>query len=511
MTDQARERLDVPAGYRVGEWELAGRLGAGSWGVVHAAQRAGDGAPAAVKLLPTQLLPPGQRASMAEAVRREARFGLETRHPNLVRIREVRTVHDPERPGLDGATALVMDRAELSLQERLESRGAEAGPLPDAARVLAAVGAGLAHIHERGWVHGDLKPGNVLLGPEGEVWLGDFGLTAELDGTHAYVPPLGSLDHVPPEWWSEREGGSSVLRPTADIWAFGVLAHQVLTGGLHPFPGGTPRARALSAQAYARGGAELRLHNGVPEDWRALITACLAPDHAARSVLGATELAARAREAAPGPGDPDRGPGGPGAGRSRRRLALLVAAVAVVPLAAGAFALLRTGEDPAAAEAGAPSARVSGAVPADSDVPRALRPVITRAALQCSEDEVTPAFLAAMLKAESGFDADARRPGSDEYGIAMWTPSVFKGWARDGDHDGDKSYMSPPDAIAAMSAYVCWLDRQYKKNGMEKELPALMAAGYRTSSRTVVEAGGVPARVRPHVERVRRYLAEYTR
>ncbi|WP_432109037.1 hypothetical protein [Streptomyces sp. AA1529] len=93
----------------------------------------------------------------------------------------------------------------------------------------------------------------------------------------------------------------------------------------------------------------------------------------------------------------------------------------------------------------------------------------------------------------------------------MWTPSVFKGWARDGDHDGDKSYMSPPDAISAMSDYVCWLDRQYKKNGMQRELPALMAAGYRTSSRTVVEAGGVPARVRPHVERVQRYLAEYTR
>ncbi|WP_432109036.1 hypothetical protein [Streptomyces sp. AA1529] len=98
-----------------------------------------------------------------------------------------------------------------------------------------------------------------------------------------------------------------------------------------------------------------------------------------------------------------RGPGGPGTGRPRRRLALLAAAVAAVPLAAGAFALLRTGEDPAAADGGPPSARVSGAVPADSDVPRALRPVLTRAALQCSEDEVTPAFLAAMLKAGERF------------------------------------------------------------------------------------------------------------
>ncbi|WP_243274323.1 transglycosylase SLT domain-containing protein, partial [Streptomyces albus] len=151
-----------------------------------------------------------------------------------------------------------------------------------------------------------------------------------------------------------------------------------------------------------------------------------------------------------------------------------------------------------------------GAIPAASDVPRKLRPVLTSAARRCAEEEVTPAFLAAMLKAESGFDADARRPATDEYGIAMWTPSVFKSWAQDGDKDGDKSYMSPPDAIAAMSNFVCWLDQQYKKKGMRENLPALMAAGYRTSSRTVIETGGVPERVRPHVERVERYLREYS-
>ncbi|WP_243274325.1 serine/threonine-protein kinase, partial [Streptomyces albus] len=291
MTDAAHVRLDLPPGYRVGEWVLKEPIGTGSWGVVHAAESAEDGAEAAVKLLPTHLLPPGQRASMEQLVRREVRFSLETDHPHVVRTREVLTVRDPERPELDGATALVMDRAARSLQDALTERADDGpAPLPDAPRILAGVGAGLAHIHQRGWVHGDLKPGNVLLAPDGEVWLGDFGLTVELDGTHAYVPPLGSLDHVPPEWWSDREGGRSVVRPTADIWAFGVLAHQVLTGGLHPFPGSTPRARALAAQAYARGTAELRLENGVPEGWRALIADCLRPDHASRAALDAGEL-----------------------------------------------------------------------------------------------------------------------------------------------------------------------------------------------------------------------------
>jgi serine/threonine protein kinase len=524
MADEeaARGRLDLPAGYRVGDWELTGPIGAGSWGVVYAARSVADGTQAAVKFLPTHLLPPGQRASMAELARREARFSLETDHPHLVCTHEVLTVSDAERPDLDGVTALVMDRADRNLQELLASGdgpSSQGAPLADAARILAGVSAGLAHIHRRGWVHGDLKPGNVLLAPDGEVWLGDFGLTVELDGTHAYVPPLGSLDHVPPEWWSDREGGHSVVRSTADIWAFGVLAHQVLTGGLHPFPGSTPRARALAAQAYARGSAELRLDNSLPEGWRRLITDCLKPDHASRSALDVDDLVSRVREMEdPSPGDSGTGRRSgirrPGfTARGRRRLTVVAAALAVPLVAAGSIMLLRTEDEPPPAKGPSPSASrsPSGAIPEDSDVPRGLRTVITRAAHQCVHEEVTPALLAAMLKAESGFDADARSPKTDEYGIAMWTPAVFKSWARDGDKDGDKDYMSAPDAISAMAGYVCWLDEQFKEKGLRKDLPALIAAGYRTSSRTVVEEGGVPARVSPHVKRVERYLKDYTR
>ncbi|WP_327391837.1 serine/threonine-protein kinase [Streptomyces sp. NBC_01186] len=549
--DEATARLDLPAGYRVGEWTLTDRLGAGSWGVVYAAEDEAGG-PAAVKFLPTHLLPPGQREAMEQLVQREVRFSLEADHPNVVRTRAALTLHDPDRPELEGVTALVMDRAENSLQELLTggSTGSggsgptgsgSTGPVPEAARVLAGVAAGLAHIHERGWVHGDLKPGNVLLAPEGRVWLADFGLTAELDGTHAYVPPLGSLDHVPPEWWSDREGGRSVVRPTADIWAFGVLAHQVLTGGAHPFPGGTARARALAAQAYARGSAELRLDNGVPAPWRELIADCLRPDHGSRAALGAAELAARAgalRDRPPtgeegrpgedaggdtageGAGPEGAGPEGAGpqsSGARRRRLAVLAAAIGVPVVGAAAVAGALLGDGTAAPEskpeskATASSSPVAGALPAKSDVPRSLRPTITRAARLCADEEVTPALLAAMLKAESGFDAKAKRPETDEYGIAMWTPSVFKGWAADGDHDGDKDYMSPPDAISAMSNYVCWMDQQFKKKGLREDLPGFMAAGYRTSSRTVIEERGVPERLRPHVNRVKRYLKEYSR
>ena len=93
----------------------------------------------------------------------------------------------------------------------------------------------------------------------------------------------------------------------------------------------------------------------------------------------------------------------------------------------------------------------------------------------------------------------------------MWTPSVFRAWAVDGDRDGDKDYMSPPDAIASMGLFACWLDQRFKQNGLRENLPGLIAAGYRSSDKTVIETGGVPARWQAHVDTVLGNLKRYSR
>ncbi|MFF8673844.1 protein kinase [Streptomyces sp. NPDC015242] len=505
--DLETPRPRLPEGFRIEGWEVGAVIGSGGWGTVYEARAVADGTPAAVKVLPTGALGPGQRAALGELVAREVRFSAEADHPHLVRTHAVCTLRAPDLPALDGAIALVMDRAEASLKDVLDA-AVSGVPIDGAERILRGVAAGLAHMHAAGWVHGDLKPANVLLGPDGQVWLADFGLATELDGTHAHLPPLGTLDHLPPEWWSQRTGSEgAVVRPTADIWAFGVLAHQVLTGGLHPFPGATARARSLAAQSYARGTVSLRLDAGLGEELRRLIADCLAPGHTARLPHTARSVADRVEEITGGPA------------RRRRRLVPAVAAgIAVVTAATlTAVALLGTGGDTRDDDRGraAPTATGTrglppGEIPADSDVPESLRPIITRAAHRCTDEEITPALLAAMVKAESGFDPKAARPESDEYGIAMWTPGVFNAWAIDGDEDGDKDHMSPPDAISTMAGYVCWLDQRFKEEGLpKKDLPALVAAGYRTSDRTVIEERGVPERVQPHVDKVLRYLAEY--
>ncbi|MGY0465605.1 serine/threonine-protein kinase [Kitasatospora sp. cg17-2] len=525
----------VPAGYPVGGYLVGERIGAGGWGSVHVARAAGpdraggvEPAEVAVKFLHPGRLGPGQRQAVAQAARGEIRFSRRADHPHLIRTFAVVTLADPDRPELDGAVALVMERAARSLHDLLaEARPPH--PPPGAERILTEVAAGLRHMHGSGWVHGDLKPGNVLLMADGTAKLADFGLTSELEGTHAYAPPLGSPDHVPPEWWSERTGArGAALRPSADLWAYGVLAHQVLTGGLHPFLGATARARSLAAVAYARGSAPLRLDAALPERWRPLVTACLTADRRRRAELdlaallagalggtgtGGASVVIRAADLRPYSADLRPRPGRRGRrGRTAGRAALLLSAAAALLLLTGAPERSERSESRdslSAVPARAVPAR-PGALPPGADVPAALRGPIEDAARRCPEPEITPALLAAMLKAESGFDPAAARPATGEYGVAMWTPSVFNAWAQDADHDGVKSYLDPDDAIAAMGGYVCWLDQRFKQRGFPAaQLPALVTAGYRTSDKTVADTGGVPERVKGHVALVLGYLAEY--
>ncbi|MGX1268388.1 protein kinase domain-containing protein [Streptomyces phaeoluteigriseus] len=427
----------VPAGYRVGEWEVTDLIGAGGWGTVYAARRAdvldgegegegevevggegggegggggggggendghgqvngddrgslngdgrgkvnrdvggsaahGEAAPSevALKFLPTAGLAPRQARGLVETARRETELSRITRHPRLIRLFDSITLGESAGSAFDGAVVLVMERAERSLRERLEAAsptgrtvrsssdarssapsGAEPLSVREGARLLTEVCEGLAHLHELGWVHGDLKPDNVLIMADGSVRLADFGLSVELTGTHAYIPPLGTPDYLPPERWQASLGERGVqVRQSTDIWALGVMIHQVFTGGASPFPGATPAARAAAAQEYADGRAPLRMALCVPPFWRDLAADCLSPAHAERaahtveSVLGRIR-AERERSAAP---STDR----------RRRVVLAAAALVVVAASGlGAVGWLHFGGDDRSPGGGAGSGR----------------------------------------------------------------------------------------------------------------------------------------------------------
>ncbi|MFF6773826.1 protein kinase [Streptomyces sp. NPDC012637] len=340
----------------------------------------------ALKFLPTGTCTPRGLRHLKDLAEREVELLSRLRAPRLIRLYETLTVDDPANPELDGATVLVLERADRSLQSLLaeaEAGAAETGagrtgagaagagrtgagaagagrtgagaakagpgpgtgrapragtragtaPLAEGPALLAQICEGLHQLHDAGWVHGDLKPGNVLLMPDGSVRLGDFSTAGELEGTHAYGPGFATPDYTPPELlWPEVGARGSRVRPSSDIWAFGVLAHLVLTA-THPLPGGTPAARRDAAVRYARGTEDLRLSPALPAPWRAIVTDCLSRTHETRVPHDATVLLERVRTAAAG-----QVPRRPGRARALARGAVLVAAGTALGLTAGLIA-----------------------------------------------------------------------------------------------------------------------------------------------------------------------------
>lgn len=486
--DTSRWAVSVPVGYPVSGWEIVRPLATGSWGSVYEGRRAGRSA--ALKFLPTGTLTPRQVNHLAAMTDREVRsHGELARHPRLIALLETLTVDDPDHRELDGATVIVMDLAERSLAE-LTGRG---GPVPDAPRLITEICEGLAHMHGEGWLHGDLKPSNILLMPDGSVRLADFGLTTELDGSHAYLPRAGSMDYLAPERRSEpMTAEGAAVRVSADIWALGVTAYQLLTG-VFPFPGSTWRGRSAAAVEYVEGRAPLVLDPVLPEGWRAWVRDCLAPTHGARSRHDARSLRDRAQALTAGGSHR----------RWSRRRRVLVATVAVTTLTAGVIAVpLATGDD---------DDPTAGWLRAGSDIPRRYRATIVQAGTAyCHEKTVTPALIAAMLKAESGFDPDLADPAQDEYGIARWTPSVLRFYLPP-DQMGTtpRPPLDPYESIRAMGRYLCKMAPEINALHVPGDQQLDLAAAYRSSVEKVVRAGGVAPRWRPYVDHVSTYLRDY--
>lgn len=118
--------VPVPRGYRVGAWEVREPIATGAFGSVYEARRTedvvdGEELPrtVALKFLPTGTGTPRQLTHLRELIEREVELYRRLRRPRLIRMYDTLTVDDPEHPALDGATVLVLEKAERSLSALL--------------------------------------------------------------------------------------------------------------------------------------------------------------------------------------------------------------------------------------------------------------------------------------------------------------------------------------------------------------------------------------------------------
>jgi tetratricopeptide (TPR) repeat protein/class 3 adenylate cyclase len=216
----ATDPLPTLSRYRVVE-----RLGGGGMGVVYRARDERLDRDVALKFLPPHL-------STDEAAKKrflvEARAAAALDHPNVCTVHEIGETDD-------GQLYIVMGCYD---GETLDKRIAR-GPLPvdDAVRIAGEIARGLAKAHERGIVHRDVKPQNVMLTRDGIVKVLDFGIAklADANVTHT-VGGIGTMAYMSPE----QAFGEAVDHRT-DVWALGVVAYEMLAG-VRPFSGPTPHA-----------------------------------------------------------------------------------------------------------------------------------------------------------------------------------------------------------------------------------------------------------------------------
>jgi serine/threonine protein kinase len=203
-----------------------------------------------------------------EQAQREAEILLPLAHPNIVRCF-----------GIYGSTCLLMEFLEgPTLHQLMKSRPKRQLGIPDALRISIYLGAALSHVHDRGLLHLDVKPSNVVVVKGGRPTLCDFGIARwQADPRPSRV--YGTETHIAPETCLLEE-----ITPAADVFSLGVTLYQLLTGKL-PYPEKAkdgPYPQVLQAPSSIR-----QPRPAVPVGLEKLVLSCLSRDPRARPRLAA--------------------------------------------------------------------------------------------------------------------------------------------------------------------------------------------------------------------------------
>jgi Tol biopolymer transport system component len=221
--------MPLSAGTKLGSYEVAAQIGAGGMGEVYQAHDTKLGRDVAIKVLPEAVALDLERLARFQ---REAKMLAALNHPNIA------TIFGLEQSGATHYLVMELVPGD-TLQQRVKRDGAV--PIEEALAIARQIAEALEAAHEKGIIHRDLKPANVKLTPEGKVKVLDFGLAKAFAGDISTEDMgnsptlsmaatmqgviLGTAAYMSPE----QAKGKAVDKRT-DIWAFGAVLYELLTG-----------------------------------------------------------------------------------------------------------------------------------------------------------------------------------------------------------------------------------------------------------------------------------------
>jgi serine/threonine protein kinase len=248
-------------------YEVESVVGAGGLGILYRARQLRLDRPVALKLVESDV---AQHPVARERLRREARAVAALDHPNVVPLYEA-----GEKDGTVYIVTRWVNGTELGTLIHRDGRLA-----PDrAARIAAQIASALEVAHEKGLIHRDVKPSNVIVTPEDHAYLTDFGLAkrAETDpGLTAADQMLGTVDYVAPEL---IEGSEPDAR--SDIYSVGGVLYEMLAGEA-PFAGHRGGMAKMWAQVNAEPTPLGERRPDVPRGIDALVRQAMSKDPAQR-------------------------------------------------------------------------------------------------------------------------------------------------------------------------------------------------------------------------------------
>ncbi len=216
----------LPPGSRLGRFEISGVLGQGAMGVVYLAHDPDIDRPVAIKTIRSEAARDDNAAELEARFLKEARLAGRLQHANIVTVYDV---------GRDGELCFIA--MEYVDGRPLTRYLAAPDDLPLAVRVgiIRQAAEALGHAHERGVIHRDMKPGNILVATDGRVKVTDFGIGKFLGAEPSDLTRTGQMIGSPAYMSPEQVRGDKI-DGRSDLFSLGVVLYELLTGK-RPFPG----------------------------------------------------------------------------------------------------------------------------------------------------------------------------------------------------------------------------------------------------------------------------------